>query len=132
MPYEILRIIGQLRVGTTTKKIRTTNDLLEATNNPKKRKEASAKTGIGEERLLELANFCALMRIKHLGPVYVILLRACGVHTVVELKDRNSTRLYESMRGKNLELRLAKTVPHEKTIDAWKIAAIEQGRSIFY
>lgn len=126
--FEVIRLIQNER-------LKTTNKLLEAANSPKKRKLLSLKVNISEERLLELANYCSLLRIKHLGPVYVELLRACGVHTVVELSLRNSDRLSKKIREKNEELKLSSVNPLEEKVKAWQIAAsqqIQQGRIISY
>ena len=45
-------------------RIRTAERLLEAAKNPKGRKDLADKTGIGEKRLLGLANTADRMRIK--------------------------------------------------------------------
>ena len=97
--------------------IRTTEALLEAAHTVKGRKELSAKTGIGEQQLLEWANICDYMRIPGMGKAKTGLLRAAGVTTVRELALRNPSRLAESMKDINIRRKLVHVLPSEKSVE---------------
>lgn len=112
--------------------IRSTNVLLEATNNPTKREEVSQVVDISPERLLDLANLCALLRIKRLGKGYLTLLRACGVRTTFELAHRNPKRLAQEMVKKNKELKIPNLTPTEKRAIAWVSLAKITERYVYY
>jgi predicted flap endonuclease-1-like 5' DNA nuclease len=99
--------------------IRTTAKLLEAARSAKGRKRLADKTGLSEERLLQLANMADQMRVKGLGADYAELLRECGVKTVRSLKYRNPAKLATAMRKLNDKRKLVKLVPSDKTVGDW-------------
>src|SRR5262245_35354644 len=76
-------------------RIRQSAKLLDKAKGPKERKALSAATGLPESEVLDLANKADLMRIKWMGTAYIRLLRAVGVHTVRELRQRNPEKLFE-------------------------------------
>src|SRR5438876_31823 len=81
------------------------------------RKALAAKTGIGEQQLLEWANVSDYMRIPGMGKAKVGLVRAAGVATVRELALRNPARLAESMKEVNTKRRLVRVLPSEKSVE---------------
>jgi hypothetical protein len=97
--------------------IRTAEALLEATRTAKGRKGLSAKTGIGEQQLLEWANFSDHMRIPGMGKAKIGLIRAAGVNTVRELGLRNPARLAQSMKEANTRRKLVRVLPSEKSVE---------------
>lgn len=99
--------------------IRTTDKLLEQARTAKGRKALSAKTGIDEKRLLQIANMADRMRVKGLGADYAELLRVAGVDTVRELKYRNPSNLAQAMRKANDKRKLVQLVPTEKAVRRW-------------
>lgn len=99
--------------------IRTTDKLLEQARTAKGRKALSAKTGIDEKRLLQIANMADRMRVKGLGADYAELLRVVGVDTVRELKYRNPSNLAQAIRKANDKRKLVQLVPTEKAVSRW-------------
>src|SRR6201987_5248764 len=99
MTYPISEIEGMSAFAASKLKslgIRTTDALLEAARTVKGRKTLAVKTGIGEQQLLEWANFSDYMRIPGMGKAKVGLVRAAGVATVRELALRNPGRLAQN------------------------------------
>src|ERR1700751_5193709 len=104
MTYPISEIEGMSAFAASKLKslgIRTTDALLEAARTVKGRKTLAVKTGIGEQQLLEWANFSDYMRIPGMGKAKVGLVRAAGVATVRELALRNPARLGQNMKEAN-------------------------------
>lgn len=122
MPYSLSDIddIGDEDIKTLRSVgIRTTEALLEAAKNAKGRKVLAAQTGLGEKRLLKLANLADRMRIKGVGEDYAELLRAAGVDTVRELKHRNAQRLTDAMRAANAKRKMVEFLPSHKAVTRW-------------
>jgi predicted RecB family nuclease len=91
MTYPISQIEGMTAFAASKLKklgIRTTEALLKATGNVKRRKELAAKTGISEQQLLEWASIADYMRIPGMGNAKAGLLRAAGITTTRELAHR--------------------------------------------
>jgi predicted RecB family nuclease len=99
--------------------IRTTERLLEDAKSPKGRKLLAAKTAISERRLLTLANACDHLRIKGMGPGYIVLLREVGVDTVRELRYRKPENLVQAMTEVNRKKKLVRLLPSEKLVVRW-------------
>jgi predicted flap endonuclease-1-like 5' DNA nuclease len=99
--------------------IRTTEKLLETAKSLKGRQMLAAKTEIGQEQLLRVANFIDRMRIKGVGQEYAELLEAAGVVTIKELRYRNPARLAEAMAKANVNRKLVRVLPSEHTVERW-------------
>lgn len=99
--------------------IRTTERLLEDAKSPKGRKLLAAKTAISERRLLMLANACDHLRIKGMGPGYVVLLREIGVDTVRELRYRKPENLVSAMAEANRKKKVVRLLPSPKLVVRW-------------
>jgi predicted RecB family nuclease len=99
--------------------IRTTERLLEHAKNPKGRKTLATQTEISEKRLLMLANACDHLRIKGMGPGYVVLLREVGVDTVRELRYRKPANLVSAMAEVNRKKKLVRLLPSPKLVTRW-------------
>jgi hypothetical protein len=100
-------------------RIRTAERLLEAAKNPQGRKDLAAKTGIGEKRLLSLANTADRMRIKGMGKEYAAILPAVGVDTVRELKYRNPSNLAQAIAEANKKRKLLRFLPTVGLVTRW-------------
>jgi hypothetical protein len=100
-------------------RIRTAERLLEAAKNPRGRKELATKTGIGEKRLLGLANAADRMRIKGMGKEYAAILPHVGVDTVRELKYRNPEKLVQAIADLNRKRKLVRFLPTENLVARW-------------
>jgi predicted RecB family nuclease len=99
--------------------IRTTEKLLDATQNLKGRKSLAEKIDADEKDLLRIANLIDRMRIKGVGEEYAELLEAAGVVTVKELKYRNPAKLAKAMAEANAKRKLVRVLPSEHTIGQW-------------
>ena len=100
-------------------RIRTAERLLEAAKSPQGRKALAAKTGIGERRLLGLANAADRMRVKGLGKEYAAILPQVGVDTVRELKYRTPERLAKAIAELNKRRKLVRFLPTESLVARW-------------
>ena len=100
-------------------RIRTAERLLEAAKDPQGRKLLAAKTGIGEKRLLGLANTADRMRIKGMGKEYAAILPQVGVDTVRELKYRNPEKLAKSIAELNRKRKLVRFLPSVALVSRW-------------
>jgi hypothetical protein len=100
-------------------RIRTAERLLEAAKNPQGRKELASKTGIGEKRLLGLANSADRMRIKGMGKEYAAILPQVGVDTVRELKYRNPEKLAQAIAELNKKRKLVRFLPSITLVTRW-------------
>ncbi len=103
--------------------IKTTDDLLDKCSNPAGRKAVAATTGLGESTILNWTNMADMMRISGVGPQFSELLKATGVDTVKELRNRNAANLAEAMKTVNEEKHLARTSPPAATVTKWVEAA---------
>ncbi|MGB5438371.1 MAG: DUF4332 domain-containing protein [Gammaproteobacteria bacterium] len=106
--------------------IKTTDDLLELCCSAKGRKDTAEATGFSEGQLLKWANMADLMRISGVGGEYSELLKASGVDTVKELRNRNAENLAAKMAEVNTEKKLTRTVPSEKVVSGW----VEKAKSL--
>jgi hypothetical protein len=100
-------------------RIRTVEGLLEAAKNRQGRKELAARTGIGEKRLLDLANAADRLRIKGMGKEYAAILPQVGVDTVRELKYRNPEKLAKSIAELNRRRKLVRFLPSVALVSRW-------------
>jgi predicted RecB family nuclease len=112
--------------------IRTTERLLESAKSPKGRKLLAGKTAIDEKRLLMFANACDHLRIKGMGPGYVVLLREVGVDTVRELRYRKPENLVSAMTEANRKKKLVRLLPSPKLVVRWVEQANKLSLKITY
>ncbi len=120
MTYPISKIDGlgpQAAVKLKTAGIRTTEGLLKNAGSVKARKMLSAKTGIGEQTLLDWANIALLMSIKGISTAKAGLVRAAGVSTVRELAMRNPGRLAQAMKDVNDKRKLVRVLPSKESVE---------------
>ena len=103
-----------------------TDKLLEAGASAKGRKEIVEKTGLSSTLVLKWVNMCDLFRIKGIAGQGAELLKASGVDTVKELRNRNAANLALKVAEINAEKKLTKTTPSEKVLTDW----IEQAKSL--
>ena len=122
MAYEIKEIegIGPASAEKLAKaKIATTDDLLKLCGHAAGRKEVAEKTGVSEAQILTWSNLADLMRVSGIGPQYSELLKASGVDTIKELRQRNAENLAEKMKEINEKKKLARVSPAAKVVAGW-------------
>ena len=135
MTYPLKHIDGMtpfIEIKLKSRRIRTTERLLEAARTVKGRKELAEKTGIPEQQWLDWANNADCMRIKGMGSEKAKLLRRAGVTTVGELSHRNPKKLAEAMAEANDTYKLVRVRPTEKSVSVLIERAKKLPRKITY
>ncbi len=135
MTYPLKHIDGMtpfIEIKLKSRRIRTTEKLLEAARTVKGRKELAEKTDIREQQWLDWANNADCMRIKGMGSEKAKLLRRAGVTTVGELSHRNPRKLAEAMAEANDKYKLVRVRPTEKSVSALIERAKKLPRKITY
>ncbi len=91
--------------------VTTVEGLLEAGASKSGRKKLATDSGIDESKILTWVNMADLFRIKGVGSQFAELLKASGVDTVKELRNRNAENLYAKLVEVQAEKKITKTVP---------------------
>jgi len=99
--------------------INTTDKLLQLCAKKKGRDEVAGQTGLQAKQLLVWANMADLMRIKGIGRQFAEVLKASGVDTVKELRNRRADNLAAKMAEVNAAKKLAKTSPNKDIVQGW-------------
>ena len=89
-------------------------------------------TGVGEPSILKWSNLADLMRVSGIGRQFSELLKAAGVDTIKELRNRNAANLAVAMEKVNGEKKLARTSPPEATVTKWIEAAKKMDPKMTY
>lgn len=90
--------------------------LLEKGADKKGRKEIAATTGIDIKKVLVYVNNADLFRVKGVSSQYAELLKASGVDTVKELRNRKPENLHAKMEEVNEAKKLVRQVPYLKQV----------------
>ena len=104
----------------------TTDHLLEHGGSKAGREALAAKSGIGENLLLEWVNHADLCRLDGVAGEYADLLEAAGVDSVPELAERNAANLTVALEHTNDTKHLVRRVPAESEVIRW----IEQAKGL--
>lgn len=109
------------KTGASLRKagIRTVEKLLEAGCTKAGRKALAAETGIDEKQLLRYVNMADLFRVTGVASQYAELLKASGVDTVKELRNRNPESLAAKMAEVNASRKLVRSTPSQNSVGAW-------------
>ncbi len=91
--------------------IKTTEALLNEGATKKGRSTIAATSGIDEGKILDWVNMADLFRIKGIASQFAELLKAAGVDTVKELRNRNAENLHARLNEVNHEKNLTRVVP---------------------
>ena len=112
--------------------VRSTGDLLKRGATPKGREKISRDSGITKTLVLEWFNHVDLFRIKGVGEEYADLLEEAGVDTVVEMAQRNTANLYETIQSTNARKKLVRQLPSQKMVNNWVSQAKKLPRVVQY
>lgn len=112
--------------------VRSTGDLLKKGATPKGREMISRDSGITKTLVLEWVNHVDLFRIKGVGEEYSDLLEEAGVDTVVEMAQRNTANLYETIQSTNARKKLVRQLPSQKMVNNWVSQAKKLPRVVQY
>lgn len=111
-PITSIEGIGPINEGKLGKAgIKSVEQLLERGASKKGRKELAEITGIDESKLLTFVNMADLFRINGIASQFAELLKASGVDTVKELRNRNAENLHKALVDTNEEKKLTRVVP---------------------
>ena len=99
--------------------IRTTESLLKHTGTKAGREQLAAEVGLDADELLSWAQRADLMRVRGVGSEYALLLEACGVQTIRDLRRRNPTALSAKLSDQNGRKSMVRRLPTEGMVMAW-------------
>ena len=91
--------------------INTVEKLLSEGASKKGRATLAEATGISEGKVLDFVNMADLFRIKGVAGQFAELLKASGVDTVKELRNRNAENLHAKLVEVNEAKNIANAVP---------------------
>ncbi len=91
--------------------VSTVEGLLETGATRAGRKKLADETGLNEKKILEWVNMADLFRIKGVASQFAELLKASGVDTVKELRNRNAENLYAKLVEVQEEKKITRAVP---------------------
>ncbi|WKN45956.1 DUF4332 domain-containing protein [Tunicatimonas pelagia] len=109
-------------VGVTVQKklakagVRSVGGLLKEGATKKGRKAIAEASKIDESKILTYVNMADLFRIKGIAGQFAELLKASGVDTVKELRNRNPENLHAKLLETNAAKKLTRVVPGVKQI----------------
>lgn len=135
MAYKITDIEG---IGSVLQEkfegvgIKTVAQLLEKGATKKGRKELAAAMEIDVKKLLVFVNNADLFRVKGVSSQYADLLKASGVDTVKELRNRKPENLQAKMKEVNTEQKLVRQIPSVNQVIGYVNAAKELDPVVTY
>lgn len=97
-------------------KIKSVSGLLKKCAEKKGREKTSEISGIDESQILKWTNMADLYRVKGIGSEYAGLLKASGVDTIKELRNRNAENLFQKIIEVNDENHFVRLVPKPNTL----------------
>ena len=112
--------------------IKTVEQLLEKGCDKKGRKTLATATGLSEKKVLVFVNNADLFRIKGVSSQYAELLKAAGVDTVKELRNRKPENLYQKMIEVNQSKKLVRQPPYLKQVQKFVAFAKELDPKVTY
>ncbi|HEY7564569.1 MAG TPA: DUF4332 domain-containing protein [Acidimicrobiia bacterium] len=103
--------------------IRTTESLLKKAAVKSGRDQLAESVGLDAEQILRWAQRADLMRVKGVGSEYALLLEACGVTTIKDLRRRNAIALTAKLSDHNGRRSMVRRLPTEVMVSSWIDAA---------
>ena len=91
--------------------VTTVEDLLEAGASKSGRKKIAEDSELDESRILVWVNMADLFRINGVASQFAELLKAAGVDTVKELRNRNAENLHAKLVEVQEEKKITRSVP---------------------
>lgn len=109
------------RAATKLRKagIRTTESLLKQAGTRTGREQLASAVGLDVDELLVWALRADMMRVRGVGSEYALLLEACGVQTIRDLRRRNPTALTAKLSEQNGRKSMVRRLPTEAMVTAW-------------
>ena len=107
-------------------KIRSVEKLLEVGSSKSGRKSIATSSGVDEGKVLDWVNMADLFRVKGIAGQFAELLKASGVDTIKELRNRNPENLHAKLAEVNKEKKLTRVVPSLSMVEKF----IDQAKSL--
>lgn len=129
MAYKIIEIegIGPVyaeKLGLAD--VKTVEGLLELGKDKSGRKKIAEASGLDEGKILDWVNMADLFRIKGVSSQNAEILKAAGVDTVKELRNRNAENLHAKIAEVNAEKKLVRQIPSLSLVQGF----IEQAKEL--
>lgn len=125
--------IGEVYKGKLAEAgVKSVEGLLEAGATKAGRKKLAEASGVDESKILTWVNMADLFRIKGVGSQFAELLKATGVDTVKELRNRNAANLHEALTKTQEEKGLTKVVPALSKVEDFVAQAKELDPVVTY
>ena len=96
--------------------VRSVEGLLKDGATKSGRKKIAEASGIDEKKVLDYVNVADLFRVKGIASQFAELLKAAGVDTVKELRNRKPENLHAKLLETNKAKKLTRVVPGVKQI----------------
>ena len=106
--------------------VKTVEGLLEAGASKAGRKKIAEESGLDESRILVWVNMADLFRISGVASQFAELLKAAGVDTVKELRNRNAENLHAKLVEVQEEKKITRSVPGLSQVEDF----IEQAKKL--
>ena len=106
--------------------VKTVEGLLEAGASKAGRKKIADESGLDESRILVWVNMADLFRINGVASQFAELLKAAGVDTVKELRNRNAENLHAKLVEVQEEKKITRSVPALSQVEDF----IEQAKKL--
>ena len=106
--------------------VKTVEGLLEAGASKAGRKKIADESGLDESRILVWVNMADLFRINGVASQFAELLKAAGVDTVKELRNRNAEKLHAKLVEDQEEKKITRSVPALSQVEDF----IEQAKKL--
>ena len=106
--------------------VKTVEGLLEAGASKAGRKKIAEESGLDESRILVWVNMADLFRVKGVASQFAELLKAAGVDTVKELRNRNAENLHAKLVEVQEEKKITRSVPALSQVEDF----IEQAKKL--
>lgn len=135
MAYKITDIEGigpEMQEKFAAAGVTTVEGLLEKGCDKNGRKALVEATGIDAKQLLVFVNNADLFRVPGVSSQYAELLKASGVDTVKELRNRNAANLHAKMKEVNAAQSLCKQIPSASMVEKYVAAAKELDPVVTY
>ncbi|WP_026954102.1 DUF4332 domain-containing protein [Algoriphagus vanfongensis] len=125
--------IGEVYKGKLAEAgVKSVEGLLEAGATKAGRKKLAEASGVDESKILTWVNMADLFRINGVGSQFAELLKATGVDTVKELRNRNAANLHEALTKTQEEKGLTKVVPALSKVEDFVAQAKELDPVVTY
>lgn len=125
--------IGEVYKGKLAEAgVKSVEGLLEAGATKAGRKKLAEASGVDESKILTWVNMADLFRINGVGSQFAELLKATGVDTVKELRNRNAANLHAALTKTQEEKGLTKVVPALSKVEDFVAQAKELDPVVTY